>query len=294
MSIDERVALLATASLFEHVSHHTLRELAAAMEIEEYPPDTTIIREGDPGHHLYVVAEGNVEVTTQNGQVFLARAGRGAVIGELALISPDSRRQASVRSLTRLTVLSLSRESFEAFLHAHPIAERLLRRARRMKLLAKFLRVHILYRLSFQDPRRERLFLASIAFLLSFGSVRGITLAIRAGRGPFRNVAFGERHIHHLVWGILLLLLIGYAWLVQLGTGVGQDRRLMRSTAMLYGLGSALTLDEFALWLNLEDVYWSEQGRASIDAVILFGSLLSVGIWGGPFWRLLFRLIRAR
>jgi hypothetical protein len=44
-----------------------------------------------------------------------------------------------------------------------------------------------------------------------------------------------------------------------------------------------LTLDEFALWLNLEDVYWAREGRASIDAVILFGTLLLVGIWGGRF-----------
>jgi hypothetical protein len=45
-----------------------------------------------------------------------------------------------------------------------------------------------------------------------------------------------------------------------------------------------LTLDEFALWLNLEDVYWAREGRESIDAVVLFGSLLSIGLWGGPFF----------
>ena len=57
--------------------------------------------------------------------------------------------------------------------------------------------------------------------------------------------------------------------------------------ALLYGAGAALTLDEFALWLNLEDVYWSQEGRASIDAVILFGALLSAGIWGRGFLRAL-------
>ena len=53
-----------------------------------------------------------------------------------------------------------------------------------------------------------------------------------------------------------------------------------------YGVGAALTLDEFALWLNLEpDAYWSRAGRLSIDAVILFGGLLAVGAWGAPFFR---------
>ena len=53
-----------------------------------------------------------------------------------------------------------------------------------------------------------------------------------------------------------------------------------------YGVGAALTLDEFALWLNLEpDAYWTREGRISIDAVILFGSILAVGAWGAPFFR---------
>jgi hypothetical protein len=53
-----------------------------------------------------------------------------------------------------------------------------------------------------------------------------------------------------------------------------------------YGVGAALTLDEFALWLNLEpEAYWNHEGRLSIDAVILFGSLLGVGAWGAPFFR---------
>jgi hypothetical protein len=53
-----------------------------------------------------------------------------------------------------------------------------------------------------------------------------------------------------------------------------------------YGVGAALTLDEFALWLNLEpNDYWSRDGRISIDAVILFGGILAVGAWGAPFFR---------
>jgi hypothetical protein len=52
---------------------------------------------------------------------------------------------------------------------------------------------------------------------------------------------------------------------------------------MLFGVGAALTLDEFALWLTFRDVYWEREGRLSIDAVVLFGSLLSAAMWGGPF-----------
>jgi len=53
-----------------------------------------------------------------------------------------------------------------------------------------------------------------------------------------------------------------------------------------YGVGAALTLDEFALWLNLDpNAYWTRQGRASIDAVVIFGGLLAVGAWGAPFFR---------
>ena len=54
--------------------------------------------------------------------------------------------------------------------------------------------------------------------------------------------------------------------------------------SFLYGAGAALTLDEFALWLNLSDVYWERQGRASIDAVVLFGALLLIGLLGGRFF----------
>ena len=88
------------------------------------------------------------------------------------------------------------------------------------------------------------------------------------------------------------MLAVGYLWLVLVGT---EDRpaAASRATAALYGVGSALTLDEFALWLNLQDVYWAKQGRESIDAVAVFGGLLSIGVWGGPFWRALARDLRA-
>jgi hypothetical protein len=145
-----------------------------------------------------------------------------------------------------------------------------------------------LYQFHFQNERRERLFLASLGFFITFGIVRGITHMIRAGIGPFHNVTSGGLHIHHLVWGILLLLGVGYVWLIEEGVA---SSLLASVTAIAFGVGAALTLDEFALWLNLQDVYWEQQGRVSIDAILIFGSALSVGVWGGPFLRELARLV---
>ncbi|MBV9266917.1 MAG: hypothetical protein JO061_12180, partial [Acidobacteriaceae bacterium] len=66
----------------------------------------------------------------------------------------------------------------------------------------------------FPESRRERLFLASLGFFVSVAVVRGITIAIHNDIGPFHNVSMHGRHIHHMVWGILLLLLVGYTWLM--------------------------------------------------------------------------------
>jgi len=151
-------------------------------------------------------------------------------------------------------------------------------------------RIATLYRTHFAKVHRERQLVAAIAFYLTFTVVRILTHAIRAGRGPFHNLEVGGRHIHHLVWGILLLLIVGYGWLLQIGTDVrAKSRWPGRAMAFLYGAGAALTLDEFALWLNLQDVYWERQGRASVDAVILFGTLLAIGVLGGRFFRSLAR-----
>jgi hypothetical protein len=144
-------------------------------------------------------------------------------------------------------------------------------------------RVCALYRRHYHDPRKEGLFLASCSFLVTFVAVRGIVYLIRSGKSPIGNLHAGPKHIHHLVWGIGLLLAVGYSWLAQVGTGLDDSRRWTRLTAVLYGAGSALTLDEFALWLNLKDVYWLPEGRASIDATIMFAALLSVGTWGQSF-----------
>ncbi len=143
-----------------------------------------------------------------------------------------------------------------------------------------------IYRQRLAETRRERLFLASVGFFISVVVIRGLTIAIHNDIGPFHNVEMHGRHIHHMVWGILLLLLVGYIWLLEVGTGSADSWRFVgRLTSMLYGVGAALTLDEFALWLNLSDVYWQRQGRESYEAMALFGGLLSVGIFGASFFR---------
>jgi hypothetical protein len=139
-----------------------------------------------------------------------------------------------------------------------------------------------LYHKHFDDPRKERQLFSTCSFFTSFGAVRTITHAIRAERGPFRNITPGGKHIHHMTFGITGLLAVGYLWLLEIGTN--EQRRASRVTSCLFGSGAALTLDEFALWLNLEDDYWSKQGRESIDAVVLFGSLLALSVLGKDFF----------
>jgi hypothetical protein len=137
------------------------------------------------------------------------------------------------------------------------------------------------------DRPHRRLFLASVSFFFTFLAVRLLVASITHHVGPFGYVEMGGRHIHHLVWGILLLLISGYGTLAEVGTGDSSLSILAsRLLSLGYGIGAALTLDEFALWLNLDPAaYWSRQGRESIDAVVLFGAALAIGTWGAPLFR---------
>jgi hypothetical protein len=144
-----------------------------------------------------------------------------------------------------------------------------------------------LYYRHFGDRRKERQLFSTGAFFATFATVRAITHAIRAERGPFKNITPGGRHIHHMTFGIAGLLTVGYLWLLEIGTN--EQRRASRVTSIVFGSGAALTLDEFALWVNLEDDYWTKQGRESIDAVVLFGSLLSLSVLGKGFFAELMR-----
>ncbi len=159
-------------------------------------------------------------------------------------------------------------------------------------VLLQLTRLGFLVRSTIPDRPRRRMFIASVSFLLTFVGVRILVRLIVHNEGPFEWVVVHGQHIHHLVWGILILLLVGYGWLMDLGRSHSPlSIFLSRLMSVSYGVGAALTLDEFAIWLNLEpDAYWSRTGRLSIDAVILFGSLLAVSAWGAPFFRGLHRM----
>jgi hypothetical protein len=135
------------------------------------------------------------------------------------------------------------------------------------------------------DRPRRRLFIASVSFFMTFAGVRAVVYAVLHQIPPFHFVQLEGRHVHHLVFGIIILLGVGYAWLCEVGSGSsGSSILIGRLLSILYGVGAALTLDEFALWLNLKDVYWSSEGRSSFDAIILFGALLAAGAWGAPLF----------
>ncbi|HEV2487314.1 MAG TPA: hypothetical protein VGT08_17440 [Terracidiphilus sp.] len=154
-------------------------------------------------------------------------------------------------------------------------------------VLLQLTRLGFLIRTTIPDRPRQRMFLASVSFLITFVGVRILVHRIVNHEGHFQWVVVRGMHIHHLVWGILILLLVGYGWLMDLGRSHSPTSIFLgRLMAVSYGAGAALTLDEFALWLNLEpNAYWSSEGRLNIDAIILFGSLLAVGAWGAPFFR---------
>ena len=122
--------------------------------------------------------------------------------------------------------------------------------------------------------------LAFVAFLGAFLFIRTSARLMRSPKVPWwpGSVTTGDLHIHHLVWGIVLMLVAGFISLMPI------DSPWREIVAVLFGIGAGLTLDEFALWLRLEDVYWSEEGRQSVDAVIIaatFGGLVLVV--GSPF-----------
>jgi len=158
-----------------------------------------------------------------------------------------------------------------------------------MLLLLHLTELGLFLHQSIPDRPHRRMLLASISFFVTFLAVRLLVASIQHHFGPFQYVTMGGRHIHHLVWGILILLGVGYGYLNEVGSlSTPASIFWSRLFSILYGVGAALTLDEFALWLNLANVYWSPQGRESIDAVMLFGSLLAIGTWGAPVvtaWR---------
>jgi hypothetical protein len=117
-------------------------------------------------------------------------------------------------------------------------------------------------------------FFMLVAFVVTFLVTRLVTRMIRTGRGPFRDNTVGGVHIHHEVYGIFLLLGAGALEFAYQPAPPGPQ-----ILATLFGVGAALTLDEFALWLHLDDVYWGPEGRRSVDAVlvaVIVGGLMLV------------------
>lgn len=118
------------------------------------------------------------------------------------------------------------------------------------------------------DSKRLAQILVLLSFLISFAFIRLITNLQRLEILPNQR---GILHIHHLVPGIFLLIISGY-----IGISFWATDRIRHLMAVLFGIGAALTIDEFALWLYLKDVYWLKQGRDSIDAIIYAVIILSI------------------
>jgi hypothetical protein len=124
-------------------------------------------------------------------------------------------------------------------------------------------------------PGRGVLAWMLVAFVVTFLVTRVITRMIRAHRGPFHNLRLGTVHVHHEVYGIFLMLVTG-----ALGFAYQPPSPWLKVLAVAFACGAALTLDEFALWLRLKDVYWTTEGRTSVDAVLVtatIGGLLLLG-----------------
>ena len=131
-------------------------------------------------------------------------------------------------------------------------------------------------------PEQRAGFVLLSAFVISFLFIRTSARLIRSPRvtwWPGSVKTSSGLHLHHLVWGIVLVLVAGFLSFVTKAKSPWEE-----ILAALFGIGAGLTLDEFALWIHLRDVYWAEEGRSSFDAVIVavvLGGLIVVGI--APF-----------
>ncbi|GGU90235.1 hypothetical protein GCM10010275_28720 [Streptomyces litmocidini] len=125
------------------------------------------------------------------------------------------------------------------------------------------------------EPGKLPMLLALTSFVLTFLVTRTVTRLIRAGKGPFRNVSSGGLHIHHVVPGVVLTVLGGFG-------AVASDRHGLGAAAfaVVFGIGAGLVLDEFALILHLDDVYWSDEGRKSVEVVVLTAALVLLALSG--------------
>jgi len=144
------------------------------------------------------------------------------------------------------------------------------------------------------SSRRERVLLATAGFVLTIVVSRIVTGVLHAnGAGSDGGIIVGGVHLHHFVFGIAIVLGTSMSWLL-LGGIDDQRLRWFRITAVAYGIGTGLILDEFALWLNLEDVYWQHRGRQSIEAIAAFAAVLLLALLVRPYGHAVWKSRRSR
>lgn len=126
---------------------------------------------------------------------------------------------------------------------------------------------------------RDGIFLVLAGFILSFAFIRMSTRLMRSPRVPWwpGSVKVGEGgvHLHHLVFGIVAMMVAGAIGFASSGNNPWFD-----ISAALFGIGAGLTIDEFALWVYLDDVYWSEEGRKSVDATVIAAAGMGLLLFG--------------
>jgi hypothetical protein len=127
------------------------------------------------------------------------------------------------------------------------------------------------------EKGREGIFLVFVGFLGSFLFIRTSTRLMRSPKVPWwpGSVSTGDLHVHHLVFGIVLMLAAP-----TLAYAISEQSPWWELTAVAFGIGAGLTFDEFALWLHLEDVYWSDEGRRSVDAVAIAAVFMALVFLG--------------
>jgi len=120
-----------------------------------------------------------------------------------------------------------------------------------------------------------------LAILITFLTARTVTRLIRSGSGAragLGNVRIAGNHIHHQVFGILIIIGAGIVLVSEMPKGAALD-----AAAAVFGVGVGLTVDEFALWLHLDDVYWTSEGRKSVDAIFCVLVITGTLIGGASF-----------